>query len=187
MSGTHLLRAATRPVSSWGNGGGETSEIARHPIGADGSWWWRVSIATITRDGGFTRFPARDRVLIPLDGALRLDVAGTLRDVPELGVFRFRGEDAVTAVDVTNPTQDLNVIVSRGQGRADVRIVAGDGSRVAAGPGQWLLVVALSDGVHVDTADVLAQHDVAFLQEGEEIVLHQGQVAVVTLSRVTDH
>lgn len=186
MSGPHLLRAATRPVSSWQNGGGETSEIARDPVGADGSWWWRVSIATITRDGAFSSFPARDRVLVPLDGALRLDVAGTLQDVPRLGVLRFRGEDGVAAVDVTTPTQDLNVIVSRDRGRADVRIGVGDDSRLAAGPGQSLLVVALSDGVRTDTADVLARHDVAFLQEGDEIGLRRGPVAVVTLTRSPD-
>lgn len=186
MNGPLLLRSATRPVSSWQNGGGETSEIARDPDGAGGSWWWRASIATITRDGPFSPFPGRDRLLVPLDGALRLDVDGTLVDVSELGVLRFRGEDAVTAVDVTAPTQDLNVIVSRDQGRSDVRIGVGAGSRLAAGPDQGILVVALSDGVLTDAADVLARHDVVFLQGGDEVELRRGPVAVVTLTRSTD-
>lgn len=181
MTRVQILRAASRPVSRWRNGGGETSEIAHHPPGAETDWWWRASIATITQDGTFSPFPGCDRVLVPLDGALRLAIAGTPRDVPRLGALRFRGEEDVRAVDVTHQTTDLNIIVSRDRGTADLKIGAAPGSRLAPSPGQSLLVVALSDDVVTDTV-ALAYLDAALVTAGDEIIIRHGLVAVVELT-----
>ncbi|KZX21583.1 HutD family protein [Rathayibacter tanaceti] len=176
-----ILRAASRPVSRWRNGGGETSEIARHPSSAEEDWWWRASIATIAQDGAFSPFPGCDRIIVPLDGALRLDIDGTPTDVPRHGVLRFRGEDDVRAVDVAQPTTDLTIIVSRDLSAADLRIVTAPESRFGPGRGQSLLIVALSDDVAAD-AVTLAPLDAVLVTAGDELVVRHGSVAVIELS-----
>lgn len=181
MTRAEILRASDRPVGSWRNGGGETSEIARHPPGPDASWWWRVSIATITRDGPFSPFPGCDRILVPLDGPLQLDVAGTIHDVPRLGALRFRGEEEVSAIGVTTPTVDLNVIVDRDRGSAGVQVVTARATRFAPGSRGGLLIVALSAEVATD-AGPLGHLDAVRVDPGGAVVIHDGSVAVVAFA-----
>lgn len=177
----HVLHAASRPVNQWRNGGGETSEIARRPSAAGEDWWWRASIATITQDGAFSPFPGCDRTLVPLDGSLRLDIAGTRTDVSRLEAVHFRGEDDVRAVDVTHRTTDLNIIVSRKRGTARLTMCTAPGTRYSPTPGQRLLVVALSDQVSTDAAP-LARLDAALLEAGQEIFIERGLAAVITIA-----
>jgi len=58
----------------WRNGGGQTREVLAWPPGAGlDDFAWRVSVATIARDGPFSRFPGIVRTAVLLDGAgLRL-------------------------------------------------------------------------------------------------------------------
>lgn len=181
MIPTQILRAASRVVSPWRNGGGETAEIARHPRAATQNWWWRVSIATIAIDGDFSPFPGCDRILMPLDGDVHLDVEGARQNVPTLGTVRFGGERAVRAVDVARPTVDLNVIVSRSWGWAETEIVASPDSGLAPRPRQTVLVMALSDGV-LTSAGALASLDTAVVEAGGEIVIDQGSVVAIRLN-----
>lgn len=180
MSGPHLLRAATRPVTPWRNGGGNTSEVARRPTGS-GSWRWRVSIATISQDGPFSPFPGYDRLLVPLDGAVRLVVGGTVMDVPTLTALRFPGEEAVEAIDVSGPTTDLNVIVARDRGTADVQVVSARGTRFGPGPEQLHLVVALSDEVETDVGP-LTYLDAVQTAVGGELTVHDGLIAAIRIT-----
>jgi hypothetical protein len=63
-----------QPRMQWRNGGGETREVCAWPPGAGlDDFAWRVSVATIERDGPFSRFPGIVRTAVLLDGAgLRL-------------------------------------------------------------------------------------------------------------------
>ena len=69
---------ARQPRMQWRNGGGATREVCAWPPGAGlDDFAWRVSVATIERDGAFSRFPGIVRIAVLLDGAgLRLR-AGT--------------------------------------------------------------------------------------------------------------
>ena len=62
----------------WRNGGGQTREICAWPPGAGpDDFAWRVSVATIERDGPFSRFPGIVRTAVLLDGAgMRLRADG---------------------------------------------------------------------------------------------------------------
>src|SRR4029453_7140835 len=54
----------------WKNGAGRTTEIAVHPAGAGlDAFAWRVSIASVERNGPFSAFPGIDRTIVLLDGA----------------------------------------------------------------------------------------------------------------------
>tara|TARA_R110002167_G_scaffold1708_8_gene8248 strand:- start:5 stop:694 length:690 start_codon:yes stop_codon:yes gene_type:complete len=60
-------------TSAWS--GGTTTELASYPFGADFSsrqFLWRVSIASVGKDGTFTRFEDTKRILMVLKGAIQL-------------------------------------------------------------------------------------------------------------------
>lgn len=69
----HILVPSDYITSTWS--GGFTTELASYPAGADVSnqhFLWRVSIATVSKDGPFTRFEKTQRVLMVLKGAIHL-------------------------------------------------------------------------------------------------------------------
>jgi len=69
MTGIEILKASDRKPQPWKNGGGTTREVCAFPPGAtlDG-FDWRLSMATVAKDGPFSAFPGIDRVLIVLAG-----------------------------------------------------------------------------------------------------------------------
>jgi environmental stress-induced protein Ves len=122
-----LLRAADRTDRPWKDGGGLTSEIAAWPPGADMTGFaWRVSTATVTGPGPFSRFAGVDRTLAVLSGKLDLRVAGqaarllTTADAP----FAFAGDADCFGCPIDGPVRDLNVMVRRSSFTAAVRRVA---------------------------------------------------------------
>ena len=51
----------------WKNGGGTTRQVAVYPpLASLETFQWRVSVATIARDGPFSQFAGFDRFLVPL-------------------------------------------------------------------------------------------------------------------------
>lgn len=121
-----LVAHAAQPVMPWRNQGGSTREIAAEPLGARGgdTFAWRVSVASVTRDGPFSVFPGVDRTLWLLRGAgLELSVAGrNVRLDAPYAETSFRGEDAVHARLLDGPTEDLNLMVDRLRVRGDGNI-----------------------------------------------------------------
>jgi environmental stress-induced protein Ves len=120
---TPLASAGRHPVA-WKNGGGVTTEIAAAPPGASlEDFDWRVSLATIAADGPFSIFPDVDRTLVMHEGGVRLAVAG--RDpidlTPASAPLTFPGDAAITAKLATPAASVLNVMVRRGQWRAQVK------------------------------------------------------------------
>jgi environmental stress-induced protein Ves len=142
--------------SPWKNGGGETHEIVCQPPGAGtDAFGWRVSIATIARDGAFSIFPGVDRVTVLLRGAgVRLRSADGWIDHRlngPLTPFAFAGEVAIDAELLDGACQDLNVMSRRGEWRSHVDVIRR--KRVLAAAGQGVLLAVDGDWRTADAAE----------------------------------
>jgi hypothetical protein len=91
----------------WANGGGTTRELAR---AGDGSW--RISLADIDRDGPFSTFARRNRLLTVVGGSvLGLQVDGETHMVEPQRPFAFSGDAHVVATVPEGAVRALNVVV----------------------------------------------------------------------------
>jgi environmental stress-induced protein Ves len=125
MTSVRVLRFATYRKTPWKNGGGFTHEIAR--ANGEVEPEWRVSVATIDRDGPFSDFTGFDRTIVPLDGAgfeLSFDDGSAVvldhRCVP----FRFAGEKKVLCRLLDGRSRDLNAMALRERWQHDVTALA---------------------------------------------------------------
>ena len=114
---TILIPFAGLSPTPWKNGGGITTEIAIGPPGAGLQHFaWRISLATISHNGPFSRFAGVDRTLALIDGpGFTLDIDGErhlLLDIDD-GTIAFAGEATVTATIDGAPTTDFNVMTRR--------------------------------------------------------------------------
>ncbi|MEZ5963673.1 MAG: HutD family protein [Planctomycetota bacterium] len=121
-----LVARAAQPEMPWRNKGGSTREIAAEPLGARAgdAFAWRVSVASVTRDGPFSMFPGVERTMWLLRGVgmeLSVDGRNVRLDKPHAEVA-FRGEEAVHARLLDGPTEDLNLMFDRMRVRGDGRI-----------------------------------------------------------------
>lgn len=110
-----LLPANEYRRERWKNGLGWTREILRHPENSD-SWDWRLSIAEVDKDGGFSAFPGCDRELVLLSGEgmrLLFDDGENATLLPPHDRHRFAGERPLQAELINGPTHDFNVIWRR--------------------------------------------------------------------------
>lgn len=152
---------------AWKNGLGVTTEIARSP--ADGeSFDWRVSIASVERDGPFSRFPGLDRILLVLEGpGLFLEQHGLGTRLAPLEPFAFSGDEATIGRLISGPIRDFNVITRRGVTRARLEVLQGGQATVVnAGNGRALLychagasTVVSSDGAATVAAGATVRVD----------------------------
>lgn len=105
-----IVRAADVRPQPWANGGGTTRELARADDGA-----WRISLADVDRDGPFSAFPGKDRLLTVVDGpVLGLAVDGETHVVEPQRPFAFSGDASVVATVAEGPVRVLNLVVERG-------------------------------------------------------------------------
>ncbi|PKH42789.1 HutD protein [Nocardioides alpinus] len=103
-----IVRSDEVPPRPWGNGGGTTRELATADDGA-----WRISLADVDRDGPFSTFPGRHRLLTVVDGpVLGLEVDGETHVVEPHRPFAFSGDAAVVASVPEGAVRALNVIAS---------------------------------------------------------------------------
>ncbi len=63
-----LYRAEDHPRMPWRNGGGTTQEVACNPGGHTASFDWRLSLADVAQDGGFSAFGGFQRIITVLEG-----------------------------------------------------------------------------------------------------------------------
>jgi uncharacterized protein len=185
--GVRQLRFADYRVTKWKNGNGETREIASSAVAvgsasvnSDASPDWRISMATVTDDAPFSRFPGVVRTLGVVDGAgIELTVAGhsqliCVGDDPVV----FPGDVPASGRPLDGPVFDLNLMVNpmRTMGRM-VGIRAGTHDLAGL---SWF-VVALVDGLELRINDreplALPRLDTAKLD------LRAGPLARLTLSR----
>jgi environmental stress-induced protein Ves len=146
VTGARWLPVGTRVTTPWLNGGGTTAEILANPPGATiDRFDWRVSVATIEADSDFSTFAGIDRFLMPLSPAgLSLGYAESTEHIPQFATHEFAGETAVRAVDVTDHSLDLNLMIRRGVARGTLGSEpVDDRLTLIADPGETVLVVIL--------------------------------------------
>jgi uncharacterized protein len=180
-----------RPMP-WKNGAGTTSEIAIYPSSAivsDESFLWRVSIAEVTGDAPFSRFPGCDRLIMLLDGdGMTLDsgALGALAlDMP-LQPMALPGELAVTAKLKGGPCRDFNVMTQRLKARARLSVhTLGAGPLTVSGDSDAMLAYCVAGGIAAD--GVRATPGDTLLREGRservEITAPEG-AAIVALVEI---
>jgi uncharacterized protein len=158
-----IIRAAECRRMPWKNGGGETTEIAVHPPGADfEAMDWRLSMARVTADGPFSCFPGIERTLSVLSGTLRLVIDGAAVDLMETSPpHTFPGEARTEGVVVRGPVSDLNVMTRRESLRHDVRRVAVVGETTLSVGAGTRLVFCRSGAVTLPGGQSLAAGDTA--------------------------
>lgn len=178
----HLYRAEAYPRMPWRNGGGTTQEVACNPGGSATAFDWRLSIADVAQDGGFSAFNGYQRILTVLEGAgIELTVDGRVQ--PPLGprqAYAFSGDARVDCRLVGGPIRDFNLIYSPARYDARLQWVAGAGPWVFHSSARSVLVLnaagaALSlsadgaehllpsryDCLHIDGQEGLAQYRLA--------------------------
>lgn len=151
----------------WKNGAGRTTEIAVHPAGAGlDAFAWRVSIASVERDGPFSAFPGIDRTIVLLDGAgMRLKAAEREIDVTTRYMpHDFRGDESVDCRLVSGPCRDFNAMFRRGRVHGSVTVVGG--SAAEFDPAQFCVSYA-AKGRHEAT---IARRGARRLDEGHALV-----------------
>jgi environmental stress-induced protein Ves len=114
---TSILRAENYRAMPWKNGGGTTREIA---LEADPSHpdrpLWRLSMATIERNGPFSDFAGYDRTIVAVDGnGVELIVANGAATTLDRSCrsASFPGEAHVQCRLVDGTVRDLNVMTRR--------------------------------------------------------------------------
>lgn len=107
----------------WRNGGGVTRELLAWPVDA-AAWTLRVSVAEIEADGPFSAYEGVDRWFAVMAGAgVRLDLARGARTLTAAGPpLTFDGAEAPGCARLAGPTRDLNLMVRRGHGRAEMMV-----------------------------------------------------------------
>jgi uncharacterized protein len=169
-----ILYARDRVSVPWKNGGGVTSEVAAHPVGAGfDSFGWRVSIARVEQGGPFSTFPNIDRRIALFEGSMALTIAGL--GVSELSAasdpLTFRGDAPTEAALIEGPVTDLNIMTRRGVfiSQMERRVVRGT---LRFNPAAVTFVFPLAP---VTAGDAL-------LTRGDAILVESADEAAVTLS-----
>lgn len=165
-----ILRAEDHRRMPWANGGGITTEIARHPAGADmASFGWRVSMAPVTGSGAFSPLPGVARVLAVIEGpALDLEIEGLapVRLTQASAPFAFDGGAPCMGRVPDGPILDLNVMCralwSAKVARAGLRTIC------AGEEGAEVLVLLLAPAELADGTR-LARLDALRLRNGETL------------------
>lgn len=158
----------------WKNGGGTTAEVLTSPAGASlDDFDWRISMASIDRDGPFSSFPGIDRVLVLLTG-VRLDLrigvdepACLTHDAP---VARFTGEEPVYASLPRGPVTDFNIMARRNRCRARLNRIALNGVK-RLGREQDVTIVFLAHG---GPLRIRTSHDDLNLNKRDTVLLEHG-------------
>lgn len=143
-----IVQLAECQPTPWRNGGGITHDLLTWPPDstqagpAHGApaWQLRVSVATIDRNGPFSRFDGIQRCFCVLSGAgVRLQLPGgtvTLR--PGDAPLAFDGAAAPGCELLSGPTQDLNLMAPRSAGRLAMRVATAGSTPGGTSPGTAL-------------------------------------------------
>jgi environmental stress-induced protein Ves len=173
-----IIRAAECLSMPWKNGGGTTTEIAAHPLGASlDAFDWRISMAHVGTDGPFSSFPGIDRTLSVLSGngiELIFGDGETIRLERSSAPYPFAADRPVEGRLVDGPIDDLNVMTRRGRWQHRVERLIGPGSIELAIHSGLLMLVARSDGWTIaanEGLESLAIGDSAMLEPDEAVTL----------------
>jgi uncharacterized protein len=174
-----LIRARDYREQPWKNGGGLTREIAvAFSDDASKQVLWRVSLATIDRDGPFSEYRGYDRTIVALDaGPVELDVDGKVVALEPGQPHEFRGEARVACRLHGAATRDLNAMTLRDAFVHDVEIVTST-QRFVLDEDEIAFVYAIRGDTAVGNTPCGAG-DTVWLQEAEAIDVRTGGSAAV--------
>ncbi|BDT61126.1 hypothetical protein MasN3_46200 [Massilia varians] len=166
----------------WKNGGGSTTEIA---IGPPDSGFedfdWRVSLATIEKDGAFSSFPGVDRTLALVEGhGMSLEIDGEPTLVNEADpVVAFDGSAQVIAKLSRGGSTDFNAMTrsERCYHTFGRRRLTGDSTFVARAD---VTVLFLAEGDALELRNEqerigMVRYDAVVLEPGSTWRLEAGQ------------
>ena len=166
--------AGLSPVP-WKNGGGSTTEIAIGPPDAGfEDFDWRVSLATIEKDGAFSAFPGVDRTLALVAGhGMTLEIDGEPTLVTEAEpVVAFDGSAQVIAKLSRGGSTDFNAMTrsERCYHTFGRRRLSGDSTFVARAD---VTVLFLAEG---DALELRNEQERIGLVRFDAVVLEPGSV-----------
>lgn len=151
-----LYRAADYPRMPWRNGAGTTQEVACNPGGSTAAFDWRLSIADVAQDGGFSAFTGYQRIITVLEGAgIQLTVNGCEQaPLTPRRAYAFAGEAEVRCRLLDGPIRDFNLIYSPARWHARLQWVTGAGPWTFHSAARSVLVLNAGDAmsVRVDAA-----------------------------------
>lgn len=173
------IRARDYRERPWKNGGGLTREIAvafsddtsQHVL-------WRVSLATIDRDGPFSEFRGYDRTIVALDeDPVELNIDGKAVVLERGAPHEFRGESKVACRLRGSATRDLNAMTLRDTFVHDVEIVTSV-QRFVLDEDEIAFVYAIDGDAAVESTPCAAG-DTIWLQEADAVDVRTGGSAAV--------
>jgi environmental stress-induced protein Ves len=157
----HLTCADYRTMP-WANGKGTTVELLR--VDGPQGLLWRLSMASVVEDGPFSMLPGIDRNLTVITGpGFRLHGDGIDLTCAPLVPVSFPGDVAVTALDVTAPSDDFNVMTDRALPHPAVTVERNN----ILPAGGMLALFARTDAMINGTA--IARHDLILTDEAAQI------------------
>lgn len=182
-AGSRVVPSHEYRRTRWRNGAGWTREIHAEPAsGTDAGahdWDWRLSIAEITADAPFSRFPGVDRELVLLAGdglRLRFDDGEAIELLPPYGHARFAGERGLTGELLAGPTRDFNLMWRRDRFEAELwrRPLVGAMVIFAEPRSCWVVHLLAGQARFADGSGLpdLAMGDTALLQAGGQRLRH---------------
>lgn len=177
-AGGSIISTKDVPSTAWRNGAGTTREIAalRAP-GSPTDFEWRISVADLTRDASFSRFPGIDRTFLVASGAgVVLAVAGTAVSLGRGGSATFSGEDEVTVTLPRGPATAVN-LMTRGSYRGVMTAVPIDGERYLASG--TVAVLLLEGSARTSEGGILRPLDFFLCGTGTQALHFTDAVAVV--------
>ncbi len=175
-----LLRPSEYRRQRWKNGGGITDEIAAD---AESPPAWRISLATIERDGPFSDFRGFDRTIVALDEGVRLTVDGTAVDLRRHLPFEFRGESAIEAYISVPAARDLNVMTLRLDFAHDVEVLT-SAQRYVVDDDELLFAYVLCGQATVDTIRA-TEGETVYLDSVERFEVVPGIDSAVCVIHIT--
>ena len=149
------LTPADYKTMPWANGKGSTVEMLR--TAENGALKWRLSRASVVENGDFSILPGIERNLTVITGP-GFDLIGAalpLAAKPLIPVA-FAGDTPIRAENVTDPSDDFNVMTARQLPRPEVAVIAGQAQLRG---GDLLAVYALAastvNGAKINPGDLI--------------------------------
>ncbi len=115
-------------LNPWKNGLGETIELAISDNGSVDSFDWRLSIATVSKDGPFSNFSGYRRCLVLIEGngiELRHDQSSIDRLNHLFDFARFDGGCKTEGTLTSGPIKDFNIMTNDKTHRSVVNTYVG--------------------------------------------------------------
>ncbi|HZY99577.1 MAG TPA: HutD family protein [Candidatus Baltobacteraceae bacterium] len=148
-----IIRADSYQEVPWRNGGGVSRVIA----GGDDDGW-RLSVATIERDGWFSDYRGFDRTIVAIEGeGIELTVDGDVKRLQRrFEPFSFSGDAKTKCRLLGGPARDFNVVTQRDRWSHTVAISRVMGRRLQLTVAQLCFVYVLRGTVlEASTGDTI--------------------------------